>query len=89
MRHTVKAIVNFSIQILSIIISFVVFLGTCSSAHLVNDSYSVTDNSEDKIEENTPVAAKDFDVVTHDIVSSPDMAIIEGKMKVGKVKKNE
>ena len=39
------------------------------------------------IEGNAIVTEKDFDVVILDTISFPDMAIIEGKMKAGKVKK--
>lgn len=71
--------------ITSIIMCF--FLGACSSAHTVNGWYPVADVPENRIEGKAIVTTKDFDVVTLDTVSFPDMAIIEGKLKAGKVKK--
>lgn len=87
MYYSVKTIVNRRILILSIIISFVIILGACSSAHRVNGWYPVADSPENMIEGNAIVTEKDFDVVILDTLSFPDMAIIEGKMKAGKVKK--
>lgn len=87
MYYSVKTIVNRRILILSIIISFVIILGACSSAHRVNGWYPVADSPENMIEGNAIVTEKDFDVVILDTISFPDMAIIEGKMKAGKVKK--
>lgn len=71
--------------ITSIIMCF--FLGACSSAHRVNGWYPVADVPENRIEGKAIVTTKDFDVVTLDTVSFPDKAIIEGKLKAGKVKK--
>ncbi len=65
----------------------VVILGACSPARRVNGWYPVSDNSENMIEGNAIITAKDFDVVTLDTASFSDMAIIEGKLKAGKVKK--
>lgn len=64
----------------------VVILGACSSPRRVNGWYPVSDNPENLIEGNAIITAKDFDVVTLNTVSFPDMAIIEGKLKAGKVK---
>ena len=74
---------------LIIAIFFTAILGACSSAHRVNGWYPVADIDipENKIEGNVIVTAKDFDVVNLDTVSFSDMAIIEGKLKAGKVKK--
>lgn len=66
-------------------ILFTVILGACSSAHRVNGWYPVADVPENRIEGKAIVTTKDFDVVTLDTVSFPDMAIIEGKLKAGKV----
>lgn len=71
--------------ITSIIMCF--FLGSCSSAHRVNGWYPVADNQENTIEGKAIVTTKDFDVVTLDTLSYPDMAVIEGKLKVDKVQK--
>jgi len=71
--------------ITSIIMCF--FLGACSSAHRVNGWYPVADVPENRIEGKAIVTTKDFDVVTIDTVSYPDMAVIEGKLKVDKVQK--
>ncbi len=68
-------------------IFIVVLLGACSSAHRVNGWYPVADNSGNAIEGNAIVTTKDFDVVTLDTVSYPDMAVIEGKLKVDKEQK--
>lgn len=68
-------------------IFIVVLLEACSSAHRVNGWYPVADVPENRIEEKAIVTTKDFDVVTLDTVSFPDMAIIEGKLKADKVKK--
>ena len=62
------------------------FLGACSSAHRVNGWYQV-DAPENRIEGKAIVTTKDFDVVTLDTLSFPDMAIIEGKLKADKVQK--
>ena len=62
------------------------FLGACSSAHRVNGWYPV-DAPENRIEGKAIVTTKDFDVVTLDTLSFPDMAIIEGKLKADKVQK--
>ena len=68
-------------------IFFVVILGACSSAHRVNGWYPVADNQENTIEGKAIVTTKDFNVVTLDTVSYPDMAVIEGKLKAEKVQK--
>ena len=72
---------------LIIAIFFTAILGACSSAHRVNGWYPVADIPANKIEGNVIVTAKDFDVVNLDTVSFSDMAIIEGKLRAGKVKK--
>lgn len=68
-------------------IFIVVLLGACSSSHFVNGWYPVADVPENRIEGKAIVTTKDFDVVTLDTVSYPDMAVIEGKPKVDKVQK--
>ena len=68
-------------------IFIVVLLGAYSSAHRVNGWYPVADVPENRIEGKVIVTTKDFDVVTLDTVSFPDMAVIEGKLKVDKVQK--
>lgn len=67
-------------------IFIVVLLDACSSAHRVNGWYPV-DAPENRIEGKAIVTTKDFDVVTLDTVSYPDMAVIECKLKVDKVQK--
>lgn len=62
-------------------------LGACSTAHRVNGWYAVADSPENKIEGKAIVTTKDFNVVTLDTVSYPDIAVIEGKLKVDKVQK--
>lgn len=62
-------------------------LGACSSAHRVNGWYPVADSPENKIEGKAIVTSKDFDAVSLDTVTSPDIAIIEGKLKADKVQK--
>ncbi len=62
-------------------------LGACSSAHRVNGWYPVADSPENKIEGKAIVTSKDFDAVSLDTVTSPDIAIIEGKLKAEKVQK--
>ncbi len=62
------------------------YLGACSSAHRVNGWYPV-DTPENRIEGKAIVTTKDFDVVTLDTVSYPDMAVIECKLKAEKVQK--
>lgn len=71
--------------ITSIIVCFV--LGACSTAHRVNGWYAVADSPDNKIERKAIVTTEDFDVVILDTVSYPDMAVIEGKLKVDKVQK--
>ena len=82
-----KTIVNRHIIILSTIISFVIFLGACLSVQRVNGWYPVADSPENKIEGKAIVTSKDFDAVSLDTVTSPDIAIIEGKLKADKVQK--
>lgn len=62
-------------------------LGACSTAHRVNGWYAVADSPENKIEGKAIVTTEDFDVVILDTLSYPDMAVIEGKLKVDKVQK--
>jgi len=83
----VKTIVNRHIIILSTIISFVILLGACSSAHRVNGWYQVADSPKNKIEGKAIVTTKDFATVSLDTVTSPDIAIIEGKLKTEKAQK--
>lgn len=47
----------------------------------------VADRPENKIEGKAIVTSKDFDAVSLDTVTSPDIAIIEGKLKADKVQK--
>lgn len=74
------------IEIYFVIISGIL-LSACSSSHFVNGWYPVADVPENRIEDKAIVTTKDFDVVTLDTVSYPDMAVIEGKLKVDKVQK--
>lgn len=60
-------------------------LGACSSAHRANGWYPVADSPENKIEGKAIVTTKDFAAVSLDTVTSPDIAIIEGKLKADKV----
>lgn len=64
-----------------------ILLGACSSSPHVNGWYPVADVPENRIEGKAIVTTKDFDVVTLDTVSYPDMAVIEGKLKVDKIQK--
>ena len=62
-------------------------LGACSSAHRVNGWYPVADFPENKIEGEAFVTTKDFAEVSLDTVSIPDMAVIEGRLKVAMIQK--
>ncbi|MDE6080017.1 MAG: hypothetical protein K2G35_08150 [Duncaniella sp.] len=62
-----------------------VLLGACSSAHRVNGWYPVADIPENKIEGKAIVTTKDFATVSLDTATSPDIAIIEGKLKADKM----
>lgn len=64
-----------------------ILLGACSSSHHVNGWYPVADVPENRIEGKAIVTVKDFDVVSLDTVSYPDMAVIEGRLKAEKVQK--
>lgn len=64
-----------------------IFLGACSSSHRVNGWYPVADSPDNKIEGKAIVTTKDFAAVSLDTVTSPDIAIIEGKLKADKVQK--
>ena len=64
-----------------------VLLGACSSAHRVNGWYPVADFPENKIEGEAFVTTKDFAEVSLDTVSVPDMAMIEGRLKVAMIQK--
>lgn len=66
---------------------FRIFSWFLLSAYRVNGWYAVADVPENRIEGKAIVSMKDFDVVTLDTVSFPDMAIIEGKLKADKVQK--
>ncbi len=72
--------------ITTIFIFLVLFYG-CSSIHRINGWYPVADVPENRIEGKAIVTVQDFDVVTLDTVSCPDIAVIEGKLKVDKVQK--
>ena len=63
-----------------------VFVG-CSSARHVNGWYPVADVPENRIEGKAIVTVKDFDAVSLDTVSDPDMAVIEGKLNAENVQK--
>ena len=65
----------------------VMFLCGCTAARHVNGWDPVADSPENKIEGNAIVTVKEFDVVTLDTVSYPDMAVIEGRLKVDRVQK--
>lgn len=65
----------------------VMFLCGCTAARHVNGWYPVADSPENKIEGNAIITVKDFDVVSLDTVSYPDMAVIEGRLKVDRVQK--
>ncbi len=64
-----------------------VLLGACSSAHRVDGWYPVADIPENKIEGKAIVTTKDFATVSLDTATSPDIAIIEGKLKADKMRK--
>lgn len=68
------------------VLSCILFVG-CSSTHRVNGWYPVADVPENRIEGKAIVTVKDFDVVSLDTVSYPDMAVIEGRLKAEKVQK--
>ena len=72
--------------ITTIFIFLVLFYG-CSSIHWINGWYPVADVPENRIEGKAIVTVQDFDVVTLDTLSCPDIAVIEGKLKVDKVQK--
>ena len=59
----------------------------CSAAHYVNGWYPVADFPENKIEGEAFVTTKDFAEVSLDTVSVPDMAVIEGRLKVAMIQK--
>lgn len=65
----------------------VMFLCGCTAGRHVNGWYPVADSPENKIEGNAIVTVKDFDVVTLDTISYPDMTVIEGRLKVDRVQK--
>ena len=64
-----------------------VLLGACSSAHRVDGWYPVADIPENKIEGKAIVTTKDFATVSLETATSPDIAIIEGKLKADKMQK--
>ena len=55
--------------------------------HKVNGWYPVADYPENKIEGEAFVTAKDFAEVSLDTISVPDMAVIEGRLKVAMIQK--
>ncbi|WP_440137109.1 SecDF P1 head subdomain-containing protein [Heminiphilus faecis] len=59
----------------------------CSTPNRINGWYPVDDEAGTRIEGKAIITKKDFDVVTLDTVSCPDMAVIEGRLKVDKVQK--
>lgn len=65
----------------------VMFLCGCTTGRHINGWYPVADVPENRIEGKAIVTVQDFDVLTLDTVSCPDMAVIEGKLKVDKVQK--
>lgn len=65
----------------------VMFVCGCTAGRHINGWYPVADVPENRIEGKAIVTAEDFDVVTLDNLSYPDMVVIEGKLIVDKVKK--
>ena len=62
-------------------------LDGCSSVQRVNGWYPVADVPENRIEGKAIVTVKDFDVISLDTVSYPDMAVIEGRLKADMIQK--
>ena len=60
-------------------------LGGCAAGHRANGWYPVADNPENMIEGKAIITTKDFDVLSIDTTSFPEMAFIEGKVKPDKV----
>ncbi len=56
-------------------------LEACSSAHRVDGWYPVADEPENRIEGKAIVTVQDFDAVSLDSITYPDMAVIEGSLK--------
>ena len=70
---------------------FVILIGLildgCLSVQRVNGWYPVADVPENIIEGKAIVTVKDFDVISLDTVSYPDMAVIEGRLKAEMIQK--
>lgn len=72
----VQSVLSLYLQII------VMFVCGCTAGRHVNGWYLVADVPENRIVGKAIVTAEDFDVVTLDTLSYPDMAVIEGKLKV-------
>ena len=72
---------------ISLLILMIICTDGCSAKHNVNGWYPVADFPENKIEGEAFVTAKDFAEVSLDTVSVPDMAVIEGGLKVAMIQK--
>lgn len=57
----------------------------CSTGHLADGWYPVADTPDNRIEGKSIVTVKDFEIVSLDTVSHPDVAFIEGRLKADKV----
>ncbi len=76
--------INFMARFSCIVIMFVTLCG-CSTRRLANGWYPVADTPDNHIEGKAIVTVKDFDTTRLDTVSYPDVAFIEGRLKVDKV----
>ena len=72
---------------ISLLILMIICINGCSAKHKVNGWYPVADFPENKIEGKAFVTTKDFAEVSLDIVSFPDMAVIEGRLKAEMIQK--
>lgn len=68
-----------------ILTAFVVV--SCSSVHRVDGWYPVAYDSGNRIEGKVIASTNDFDIISLDTVTSPDVAVIVGKLKSDKIDK--
>ena len=70
-----------------LVISIIIEVSGCSSAHHANGWYPVADFPENMIEGKAIATTRDFEKCILDSVSVPDMIIITGKLKEDKIQK--
>ena len=70
-----------------LVLSIIIEVSSCSSAHHANGWYPVADIPENMIEGKAIATTKDFEICVLDSTYYPDMIVITGKLKDDKIQK--